>query len=208
MAKPVYASSVFLNCPFDTEFAGVRSAVLFAIYDCGFVPRCALEVNNGADIRIDKITRIISECKFGIHDISRTELDAHNELPRFNMPLELGIFLGARRFGANSQKHKSCLILDREHYRYQQFISDIAGQDIRSHDGNPERAIAVVREWLNDASGRRTIPGGLAIWRRFQLFQNDLPRICEDLELEVEEITYNDYCLFASDWLNAVARDA
>jgi len=32
------------------------------------------------------------------HDISRTELNEHS-LPRFNMPLELGLFLGASRFG-------------------------------------------------------------------------------------------------------------
>lgn len=208
MAKTQYASSVFLNCPFDDDFREVRGAIIFAIYDCGFVPRCALEANNGADIRIDKINRIIAECKFGIHDISKTELDAHNELPRFNMPLELGIFLGARRFGSNSHQYKSCLILDREQFRYQQFISDIAGQDIRSHDGASERAVAVVREWLNDASGRRTIPGGAAIWRRFQRFQGDLPRICEEVELELDEITYNDYCQFTSDWLKEVAQDA
>ena len=46
------------------------------------------------------------------------------------MPLELGIFLGAKRFGRAEQKGKVCLILDTERYRYQQFMSDIAGQDI------------------------------------------------------------------------------
>lgn len=208
MAKTQFASSVFLNCPFDDDFSFVRAAIIFSIYDCGFVPRCALELNNGAEIRIDKINRIISECKFGIHDISRTELDVHNELPRFNMPLELGIFLGAKRFGSGSHRHKSCLILDKEQYRYQQYISDIAGQDIRSHEGDAERAVSVVRAWLNDASGRRTVPGGAAIWQRFQQFQGDLPGICEEAELEVDEVTYNDYCLFTSDWLGALARDA
>ncbi len=49
-------------------------------------------------------------------------------LPRFNMPLELGIFLGAKRFGSQKQKQKNGLILDREKYRYQSFCSDIAGQ--------------------------------------------------------------------------------
>jgi len=48
------------------------------------------------------------------------------------MPLELGIFLGAKRFGGPKQKRKNCLILDREKYRYQQYCSDIAGQDIKA----------------------------------------------------------------------------
>lgn len=55
-----------------------------------------LEINDAGDQRIDKINNIIKECKIGIHDISRTELDDHSNLPRFNMPLELGLFLGAK----------------------------------------------------------------------------------------------------------------
>lgn len=93
MATTKYASSVFINCPFDDEFEPIRNAIVFAIYDCGFIPRCALEENNAGNVRFDKIQRIISECKFGVHDISRTELDDQNNLPRFNMPLELGVFL-------------------------------------------------------------------------------------------------------------------
>lgn len=43
------------------------------------------------------------------------------------MPLELGTFLGAKHFGSEIQKKKTCLILDKEKFRYQKFISDIAG---------------------------------------------------------------------------------
>jgi hypothetical protein len=86
--------------------------------------RCALEIDDGSQVRIERILRIISECRFGIHDLSRTELDRRNRLPRFNMPLELGLFLGAKRFGNRAQREKVCLILDREPYRYQRFISD------------------------------------------------------------------------------------
>jgi hypothetical protein len=45
-----------------------------------------------------RIFKLIEGCQFGIHDISRTELDTDSQLPRFNMPLELGMFLGAQRF--------------------------------------------------------------------------------------------------------------
>jgi hypothetical protein len=207
MVKASYASSVFINCPFDTLFEPIRNAIVFAIYDCGFVPRCALEEDNGGDVRFEKIQRIISECKYGVHDISRTELDMHNNLPRFNMPLELGVFLGAKKFGGSAQKRKNCLILDREPHRYQQFISDIAGQDIRSHNGNPEDAINSIRNWLNDASDRRTIPGGRSIARRYAEFLRDLPEICQKARLDIDEITFNDFSIFTSDWLKEYEVD-
>ncbi|KQV44681.1 hypothetical protein [Duganella sp. Root336D2] len=94
-----YNDNVFINCPFDEEFKPLQNAMVFAIFDCGFVPRCALEENDGADIRLDKIKRLIQSSRYGVHDISRTELDPANSLPRFNMPLELGLFLGARQYG-------------------------------------------------------------------------------------------------------------
>ncbi|MGK0272380.1 MAG: hypothetical protein ACI88H_003051 [Cocleimonas sp.] len=127
--------------------------MVFAIYDCGFVPRCALEEDNGGDVRFEKIKDLIEDSKFGIHDISRTELDEATETPRFNMPLELGVFIGAKKFGDSAQKSKNLLILDREQYRYQIFLSDIAGHDIRSHENDPDTLITHVRNWLNGASG-------------------------------------------------------
>ncbi len=201
MATSSYNSSVFINCPFDDAFKSIRNAIVFAIYDCGFVPRCALEEDNGGNVRFDKIQRIIAECKFGVHDISRTELDAHNNLPRFNMPLELGVFLGAKRYGGPDQRRKNCLILDREQYRYQQFISDVAGQDIRSHDGDPQTVIGLIRAWLSDASERRTIPGGRDITLRYEAFCKDLPEICRNVRLDIDEVTFNDFSNFASNWL-------
>lgn len=201
MAKTAYASSVFINCPFDPEYDELRNAIVFSIYDCGFVPRCALEEDNGGNVRFDKIQNLIADCKFGLHDICRTELDDINQLPRFNMPLELGVFIGAKRFGSGNQKHKNCLILDTEAYRYQKFVSDIAGHDIRAHEYEPEKAIVFVRNWLNAASGRRTIPGGSEIVRRYQIFKDDLPDMCASIPIEVGELTYNDFSNFISVWL-------
>ncbi len=183
-------------------------AIVFAILDCGFVPRCAAEIDDGAQIRIDKIFRIIEDCKFAVHDLSRTELDENTGLPRFNMPLELGIFLGAKRFGERKHKYKNCLILDTEQYRYQAFISDISGQDIKAHENNPELAVTRVRSWLQTASSRRTIPGGAAIWRRYQEFTEKLPDLCAEVDLEIAEMTYTDLVNFAGLWLKETAPQA
>lgn len=201
MASTDYATNVFINCPFDEAYLELRDALLFSVFDCGFVPRCALEEDNSGNVRFEKIQNIIAESKFAIHDISRTEPDEINQLPRFNMPLELGVFIGAKRFGDRHQKNKNCLILDREQYRYRAFISDIAGNDIRAHNNDPKEAIKHVRNWLNTASGRKTIPGGRQILRRYELFKDDLPAMCAEIPIEIDELTYNDYCNFISTWL-------
>jgi hypothetical protein len=107
--------NIFINCPFDDQYYELFDAILFVTYLCGCKPRCALEVDNGAQIRLEKIFSIIKDCDLGIHDISRTELSSNN-LPRFNMPLEFGIFLGAQKFGPPKQKQKSCIIFDSDKY--------------------------------------------------------------------------------------------
>ena len=187
-----YTDNVFINCPFDAAYKPLFNAMVFTVHDCGFIARCALEEEDASQVRIDKIYTIIADCRYGIHDISRTELDEHSGFPRFNMPLEFGVFLGAKKFGVVEQKRKKCLVLDKELYRYQQFISDIAGQDIQAHNNEVETIVRVVRNLLRTASGRQTIPGGNIIWERYQTFLRDLPQTVEECRLDVEDLIFNE----------------
>lgn len=205
MKSSHYNDNVFINCPFDPVYKPLFDAMVFAVHDCGFIPRCALEEEDASQVRIDKIYEIIADCRYGIHDISRIELDEPSGFPRFNMPLELGIFLGAKKFGSETQKGKKCLILDREPYRYQQFMSDIAGQDIQAHNNAPEEIVKVVRNWLRTASRHRTIPSGDIIWERYQNFMQDLPKTAETHRLTVEEMIFNDYTLVIEEWLKTTS---
>ena len=176
-------------------------ALTFAVFECGLRPRCAQEVYDAGEVRIEKIGRIIRDCRWGIHDISRTDANSHG-LPRFNMPLELGLFLGAQRFGDGTQKRKSCLVLDRDKYRYQEFISDIAGQDIAAHGADFEQAIKAVRDWLAvSKAGTIPAPGKAAIGKRYRRFMADLPAICSATERDVDELTFTEYADIASTWL-------
>jgi hypothetical protein len=136
---------------------------------------------------------LIGKCPLGIHDISRTGLDPGSELPRFNMPFELGLFLGARRFGGRGQKNKHCLILDEERYRYQKYLSDIAGQDIDAHGNDPMKAITKVRDFLRTHSGGRALPGGSVISKDFERFEAEKPAICNAMELDPGELTFVDF---------------
>jgi len=74
--------NVFINCPFDKDFAPCFEALVFTITACGYVARCALEDRDGAKIRFVKLAKLISECRYTIHDLSRVELNI-NDLPRF-----------------------------------------------------------------------------------------------------------------------------
>jgi hypothetical protein len=202
MPAPDYDRSVFVNCPLDEDYRHLFEAIVFAVQDCGYVARCALEVDDASEVRIDKITKIIGDCRLGIHDISRTEVDSATSLPRFNMPFELGLFLGAKRFGRAEQKLKTCLILDVERYRYQKFISDIAGQDIAAHSGDNASAIRTVRNWLSSATPKAVrIPGGRAMNARYAAFRRQLPSLCKKIHMSIDELTFNDYLTQVEEWL-------
>ena len=195
------SASVFINCPFDTQYQPIFEAIVFCVAACGFVPRCTLELTDAAEVRIENIYRLIAECNHSIHDISRTEVeDQPYQLPRFNMPLELGIFLGAKRFGSSSSR-KRCLIMDRAPYRYKRFISDIGGQDIKAHDQSPATAIRHVRDWLQSAPGKTAIPGGKKIWKDYQQFRRELPVIAEEAQLDPGQQTFLDYLQLVINWL-------
>lgn len=197
------SDSVFINVPFDRRYKKLLGALVFAVHHCGLVARCSLEFEDGAQVRVDKLYTIIRECQFGIHDLSRTTLDASNRLPRFNMPLELGIFLGARKFGDRRQRAKVCLILDREPYRYQKFCSDIAGQDIRAHRNDVALAIAVVRDWIRVMHrGGARVPGVVYIRQRYLTFQKELTRMCRIAKLEKSELGFVDYRTLVAGWLS------
>lgn len=191
---------MFINCPFDDAYRPTFRALIFAIYACGFRPRSAMELDDGGQTRIDKLYGLIGECRYGIHDLSRTELDAAHQLPRFNMPLELGLFLGAKRFGGKAQSAKRLLILDVERYRYQRFISDLAGMDIHGHGGDAVEALRKTRDWLANVS-RRQLPSADRVARLFQTFIADLPALAEDLEFDPANIPYVDFERMIVGWL-------
>ncbi|HUA26165.1 MAG TPA: hypothetical protein VMA54_18695 [Steroidobacteraceae bacterium] len=194
--------NVFVNCPFDDEYATTFQALIFAIRACGFLPRSARELDDGGQPRIDKLYSLIQDCRYGIHDLSRTDLDPVHRLPRFNMPLELGIFLGARRYGRSPQRDKRLLIFDIEQYRYQKFISDLAGMDIHAHSGQPETALVETRHWLTNVS-RRHLLGEQDLLARYRAFRSDLPALAVNLNLDPARITYADFDLILEGWLES-----
>lgn len=204
-ARLAYDNQVFINCPFDNGYRPMFDAIAFAILACGFTPRSALEITDGGTPRIAIIVDLIRVCRLAVHDLSRIEL-SDGGLPRFNMPLELGLWLGAGQFGDENHQHKKCLILDSEKFRYQKFISDIAGQDPAAHDDKPATVIRRVRDFLLTVwpDGAQALPGGAHIGQRFTEFQSVLPLLCADAHLTQDELTFIDRVRLARRWLAAV----
>ena len=93
--------------------------------------------------------------------------------------------------------------MDKEQFRYQKFISDIAGQDISTHNNNPKEVVRVVRDWLRPSSERQRIPGGGIIWRHYQDFLNDLPQLAQRFQLELADLEdFNNYIYVVAGWLS------
>lgn len=198
MSNGQYEKNIFINCPFDGEYKKFLDAIVFTVIYCGYSPRSALEEIDSSNSRFKKIIDIIEDCKYSVHDISRTELN-EDELPRFNMPLELGLFLGAKYLGTKKQRNKNALIIDSERYRYQKFISDISGQDIKSHNNEIVRIIKVIRDWIK--SFDQEVASSSKIIEKFNKFEQDKPVIMAGLDLtSSDDITFADNLSMISFW--------
>ena len=204
--KLALSESVFINCPFDDGFEPMLRAMIFTIIACGYYPRCALDATDSAEVRIAKIATMIGECDLGIHDLSRMEVVA-GDLPRFNMPMELGLYLGARLLGEARHRRKRALILDAVRHRYKKALSDISGQDIEIHGNDPKEVIRCVRNWLNDHRPHKAqpLPGPTAIQSDYRQFQVDVHKSMTVRRINPDEVTHSDFLWFVRDWIETRA---
>jgi hypothetical protein len=110
VAPPPYERSVFINCPYDVEFAPLFHAIVLTVAARGFTPRSALETGGSADPRIVRIVKGLMSSKYSIHDLSRFQGEGVENLSRFNMPLELGMALAIRfmKDGTGTEHKLAC----------------------------------------------------------------------------------------------------
>ena len=167
-----FKQNVFVNCPFDKEYLHLLRPLLFTIIYLGLRPRIALEALDSGAPRIQKIIELIKESRYAIHDLSRLQAEQAGEYYRLNMPFELGIDVGCRLFGKGRWQQKRCLVFEKERYRYQAAISDLAGSDIAVHNADPQSIVKEMRNWLHSQVGLRA-PGPATIWGGFVDFMAD-----------------------------------
>jgi hypothetical protein len=91
--------------------------------------------------------------------------------------------------------------MDREKYRYQKFISDLAGVDIEAHGNNPEDVLAHVRDWLRNTPGKRPAMGSNDLKGLYRKFCAALPDIAKELGQSTESLTFPDFEQAVTTWL-------
>lgn len=95
--------NLFINCPFDPEYAPILQAIAFCVTIHGLIPRLAPENSDSSAARLDRIIEIVRTSKFAIHDLSRYRAKKRGDYARMNMPFELGMDHGCRKFGNEKQ---------------------------------------------------------------------------------------------------------
>lgn len=199
-----FDKSVFINCPFDDKYRPLLRPMLFCVLALGFEPRIALESLDSGQARLEKIILCIAESKFSIHDISRLQAGEAGEFYRMNMPFELGLDLGCRRFKGGQWSGKKCLILETERHRYQAAISDISSFDIEAHNDRPVEVVSVVRNWLNNVAKLGAAPGPAAVWGRFNDFMAanyDALKGRGFSDRDIRRLQINELIVCIKDWL-------
>lgn len=133
MPPPAFERSVFINCPFDEEYAPLLEAALFCVVYFGFSPRLANERLEDGENRLDKIIDMIRGSMYSIHDLSHCKVAHVDDFVRMNMPFEFGIDVGFRRSGIARLSEKKFLIFEKNQYDLKRSLSDTAGQDVQYH---------------------------------------------------------------------------
>jgi len=172
---PNYEKNVFINCPFDGRYYELLRTLIYTVVYFNFNPRIALESSDSGKSRLEKIVAIIQESKYAIHDISRLQAKTTDEYYRLNMPFELGIDFGLRRFNKDFSDKRS-LILETEKYEYMKALSDINGMDIKNHYDIPEKLVGCLRSWFSETVGLRNLNSPDKIYSDFIQFNTDLYR--------------------------------
>ena len=168
-----FRTSVFINCPFDEEYKLLLRPMLFTLVYAGLAPRLASEKSDSLEQRIEKILRLIKECKYSIHDLSRLKSERANEFSRLNMPFELGIEYGCRRIAKNHLRTKRSLIFEKKRYDIQKALSDLNGVDVKFHNNKPAQTVQALQHWLIETVGLNDVESPSVIWDKFNKFDDE-----------------------------------
>src|SRR6266487_6297312 len=106
-----FENNVFINCPFDEDYKPLLKSLIFTILYLKFEPKISQTISSST-IRINQIKKYIRDSKYSVHDLSRCKPMKKNDLPRFNMPYELGLDIGCSEYGGKKFAAKKDLILE------------------------------------------------------------------------------------------------
>jgi hypothetical protein len=162
--------SVFLNVPYDTAFENLYLAYIAGLSAFGLIPRATLEIPT-SQRRLERILKLIQECAYSIHDLSRIQLDTRApRVPRFNMPFELGLAVAQNA----RNRRETWYICETVRHRVSKSLSDLDGTDVRIHGGTVRGVFGA----LCDVFARKTRqPSVQEMYRIYLVLRRNLPMI-------------------------------
>jgi hypothetical protein len=150
--------SVFLNIPYDNAFENLYLAYIVGLTQLGLRINATLAIPNQG--RLKTIMDLIEQSNLSIHDLSRIELSSG--IPRFNMPVELGLALYRSR--VTRGRHR-VYIFESKPYRTQRSTSDVNGIDPQIHHGTVTGLMAGLRNIFRQPGDVTTVPEMLTSYR-------------------------------------------
>ncbi|HSF52307.1 MAG TPA: hypothetical protein VLA71_01065 [Algoriphagus sp.] len=195
--------NVFINCPFDNEFYPLLKGIFFTLIYLDFNPKIA-ETSDSGQVRLFKLNDLMKESQFSIHDLSRIDPIDAQPTARLNMAFELGIDFGLKFSGIAEYQLKRFLILEKELHRYQKALSDIAGNDIKNHENNPEKLIKSIRDWIKTQDKEVTIPRHKMIFSAYNEFSTYYYQLLSQEGYnpnQIGELTFQDTIDLMKGWI-------
>jgi len=191
---------VFLNIPYDAQFADLFLAYIAGVTALGLYPRTTLEIAGG-ERRLDRTFELIQRCPFSVHDLSRVQVDAKpSATPRFNMPFELGLAVAWQRI---QPREHTWFVFEAKTRRIEKSLSDLGGTDVYIHHGRP---MGIFSELTNAFARSRRRPSVDDMKRVYADLRRGLPdrmrkagtrsvfkaRVFEDLRMLALSLTSGD----------------
>ena len=192
---------MFINCPYDRQYVPLLRVIIYTLSRCGFRPRIALERFNSAEVRLQKIIELIEHSLLSIHDLSRVRTKSKKDFARLNMPFELGIDLGCRKFHGNPiYQNKRMLVLEAEPFTTQKALSDLSFADCKTYHGSGEELCFALRDWFTEL-GYSDVPPGSLVWDDYNAFWSTLLAHLTELgykKRDIDRLTMPEYM----QWIN------
>lgn len=146
--------NAFINVPYDRRYQNLYLVFIAGLCGFGLIPRATVEIPGG-ERRLGRIFRLIRNCRYSFHDLSRVQLDrTPPPTPRFNMPFELGLtvaWANLRRGG------HQWFLFEMVRRRLNKSLSDLDGTDPYIHHGTSRGLLLALTNALVRIRHRPTV---------------------------------------------------
>jgi hypothetical protein len=139
--------------PYDEPFEDLFLAYVVGLARLGFGIHVTFAASGRH--RLSTIIGLIEKSDFSIHDLSRIE--STGGIPRFNMPLELGLSLYRSHTTSRRKQQHLVYLFESKPFRAQQSTSDVNGMDPQIHGNTVEGVMRGLRNLFSQPGKRITV---------------------------------------------------